>query len=128
MSGVTVFSERYPPRNRKATGLEVLEVELEDASGKVTVDPNGAAVIGYTREVPLAKPKWPSFLSGEPGFLYRTCEIELPLTHDELIRLLRHDLRPDEFHKLVGTFGVFFEIHADFYDEDSGEALQPMEA
>lgn len=122
-----VYSERFPPRNRKQTGLSIIQVEIEDKLGVLKLDLNRAAVIGYTKQLPVAQPGWPSVLSGEPGFLYRNVELEVALTRDELVRLLRHDLRPQEVLKLLELYGAFHEIHDDFYDESSGVALQPME-
>jgi hypothetical protein len=123
----TVFSPRYPPVNRRDTGLSVLQIEMVDGLGILTVDPNRAALIGHTRQLPLSQPKFPSVLTGRPGYLYRTGDgVELALAEDELLRLLRHALRPDEVRRLHELFGAFFETHGDFYDEVSGAALQPM--
>ncbi len=121
------YSEQYPPRNRHETGLGVLDIEVVDRLGVWKMDPNRAALVGYKRELALAEPIGPSTLSGEPGYRYRTCDVELVLTRDELFRLLRRDLRPAEVKKLLETFGAFHEIHDDFYDEVEFVALQPMD-
>lgn len=124
-----VFSDAYPPVNRQLNGLHVLEIQLIDSLGTLVVDPNRAAVIGMTRKLPLYGFVAESVLSGEPAFRYLTCDgLDLALTEDELFRLLRHDLRPEEVLKLRNNFGIFHEIHDDFYREDTGESLQPMEA
>lgn len=123
------FSTKYPPSNRSETGLGVLEIEITGAAGTLKLDPNRAAMIGYSGELPIEDPCWPSTLSGEPGFRYRTCDgVDLSLTPPELIRLLRHDLAPEEVLELHNAFGAFFETHDDFYDEQTGAALQPMES
>ncbi|MBC8741700.1 hypothetical protein F6X40_34630 [Paraburkholderia sp. UCT31] len=85
-------------------------------------------MLGHQRELPFGDPLLlPSVLSGMPSYILRTSEIELALAPRELLRLWRRNLRPDEFFKLRDTYGVFFEIHDDFYFEDTGEALQPVE-
>lgn len=123
-----VYSDQYPPRNRKPTGLDVLDIELLDRLGTLRVDPNRAAVIGYTGALPLLEPVAESCLSGAPGYVYRTREVELCLTRDELLRLRRRSLAPREVLKLLELYGSFHEIHQDFYDEETGEAFQPMQS
>lgn len=124
----TVFSKRYPPVNRRDTGLSVLQIQMVDGHGTLEVDPNRAALIGYTGRLPLTEPCFVSVLSGRPGYLYRNGDgVELALAEDELLRLLRHALRPEEVLRLHALFGAFFETHDDFYDEVSGAALQPMD-
>jgi hypothetical protein len=72
----------------------------------------------------LAKPVGPSDLSGEPGYLYRTHDVQILLTKEELCRLVLRRLFPSEALQLLKRFGEFFEIHNDFYDPDTGEAFQ----
>lgn len=121
------MSDRYPPRNRKVTGLGPIQIEIEDAFGKLTLDANRAAVVGLTRKLPVLGTVANSVLSGQPGYLYRTVDVELALTEAEILRLMRLDLQPQEVKKLHETFGVFYETHDDFYDEETFEALQPRE-
>lgn len=124
-----VYSPKYPPKNRVDTRLHILELEFEDKLGKFKCDLNRAAVIGMTRKLPLALAASQSFLSGEPAFWYRNSDgVEVALSEGEILRLLRHDLRPAEVLKLHRHFGAFHETHDDFYEEESGGALQPMEA
>lgn len=126
----TVFDDRYPPKNRKENGLDILDIQLVDAKKICKLDPNTAAMVGYSKELPVSEPSFPSFLSGKPGYLYRASEgIEIALTEDELLRFLRHDLRSDEAIKLRAHFGIMHEIHDDFYffTETTAEALQSME-
>lgn len=122
------FSDRYPPKNRVDTGLDVLALEISDSLGKWVLDPNRAAVMAYTKKLPVLDPVGPSVLSGEPGYRYRNGDgIDIILTAEELLRFMRHDLQPKEVLKLHETYGVFYETHDDFYDEETGEAIQPME-
>ncbi len=123
-----VYSNKYPPKNRTDTGLHVLQIEVRDRLGVWTMDPNRAAMVGYKQELALAEPVGTSVLSGEPGYGYRTCDVDLVLTRDELFRLLRRALTPAEVQKLLETYGAFHEVHDDFYDEDEFVALQPMES
>lgn len=71
----------------------------------------------------LAKPIGPSDLSGEPGYLYRTHEVQILLTKEELCRLALRRLHPPEVLQLLKRFGEFFEIHDDFYDPQTGEPI-----
>ena len=122
-----VYSDRYPPVNRTETGLYVLQVEIVDGIGKWQLDLNRVAMMAYTKKLPVMRPQTMSVLSSEPAYLYRTCDVELALTADEMLRLMRHDLFPKEVLKLHKLYGAFHETHDDFYDEETGTALQPME-
>lgn len=108
--------------------LGILDIELTDGLGRIVVDPNHSAMLGHTGSLPLHAPKLQSELSGKPAFGYRTDQVTLALAEDELLRLMRHDLRPDEVKQLMETHGVFHEIHSDFYDHETFKALQPMES
>lgn len=125
----TSFSERFPPKNRVDTGLAVIQIEIVGADGVHRTDASGAAVMGFKRLLPVKEPVKPSVLSGEPGFLYRTYDgVEMALTAEEMLRLMRRELRPQEVLKLHSIYGAFFETHFDFYSENTGQAFQPMSA
>lgn len=123
------YSVNYPPKNRTATGLGVTDIEVVYATGVHLFDPNastrgahsGAEGMGLCEPVP----NLPSFLSGQPGYLYRNFELEVALTGEELVRLFMSNLRPAEYFKLAHHFGVFYEISSKFYDEESGIATSP---
>lgn len=124
----TKFSSVYPPQNRVVNDLGHLEIQIRCAMNTVSLDPNTTADAGYCRAIPgLGEPIGCSALSGTPGFLYRTDEIEVVLSEDELIRLFRRDLQPQEVLSLHQQFGAFYETHDDFYDEVTGRSHQPME-
>jgi hypothetical protein len=127
----TQYSKSNPPRNRKKTGLKNIEIEVVGRDKTTRLDPNGAILVVIElpkKGLPFGEPdeKYPSLLSGGPGYLYRTPEVEIALSSGELISLLARDLKPGQFKALSKHFGLFFEIHQDFYDEASGEALQPV--
>ena len=65
---------------------------------------------------------------GEAGdvFLYRTDQVALKLPREKMVALLFRDLSPEDFFILHARFGIFHEIHDDFYDPETGEALQPI--
>jgi hypothetical protein len=120
------MSNKYPPKNRRPNPLlSVITLEIAWKDGSLQLDPNGAAVAAHEESLPLGEPCFASDLSGAPGYEYRTDDITLALARDELYRFLRHDLTPAEFFTLAEKFGVFFEIHDDFYNETTGRALQP---
>ena len=126
---ITTFSNQYPPLNRPMeTNLSVLHLEITSTQGVKILDPNGAAMTAAEGQLPFGEPlaDLPSTISGKPAYRFRTNEVEMALTPDELLRLWQRNLRPDEYFRLREQFGVFFEIHDDFYDEDDGSAIQPM--
>lgn len=117
----------YPPRNRREQSLPVLHIEIEDGNGVHVLDPNSlimAEVSGSLRNM-LRQPVADSMLSGHPGYLFREDDVELALAPDELSRLIRRNLKPGEYLTLRDRFGIFFSIHDDFYEPETGEALQP---
>lgn len=122
------FSKEYPPKNRTRFDVDILETHVLHSGGTLVMDPNAVAMAGIMGELVLLNPVAPSFLSGEPGYLYRNSDgVEMALTRDELLRLFALNLRPEEFLKILGHFGEFYEIHDDFYDMETGEAIQPRE-
>lgn len=121
------YNVNYPPKNRTATGLGTVEIEVVHASGVKTFNPNSATIGAHSgvAGLGLGGPHAPSFLSGEPGYLYRNDKLEVALTGEELVRLFMSNLRSDEFFKLASQFGIFYEISSKFYDDDSGIATSP---
>jgi hypothetical protein len=131
------------PRNRQPHALGDLGIEIEHADGVLETDLNGAvmsALCGLTGEKPAVSQGLPtisavfdplslepisgvrSILSGKLAFKYRTVDVEVALSPDELLRLLAHDLWPDECLGLRKHCGQFHEIHDDFYDPKTGLA------
>lgn len=117
---------RYPPKNRSGKVLGPIEICIEDADGIKTYDPNSLIMTHVERGLPLGGTVGASVISGEPGYRYMEDDVVLILTKDELVRLVEHDLKPEEFKKLRDLYGVFFSIHDDFFDMETGEALQSL--
>lgn len=115
------------PKNRREVALGILDQRILWEGGAVDLDPNGMAMLCVIGDYPLGLPftDQPSILSGAPAYLYQSDDMELALSFEELDRFLRHDLKPDEFFKVLAFAGMHFEIHDDFYDLNSGEAVQP---
>ncbi|MCE6958084.1 hypothetical protein LAZ40_03310 [Cereibacter sphaeroides] len=107
--------------------LDFLRIEVVHRNGTEILDPNGILLAMMRGENAhwAADPDRRSLLSGEPALLYRCIDCEIPLSPEELRRLVTLDLRPDEFRKLKQACGIFHEIHDDFYDPETGEAVQP---
>lgn len=111
--------------------LPLLRIEISHGEGIDVFDPNEVLVAAL--ETQDAASRWPplpggacrSVLSGAPAAIYRTMDKQIPLAPDELRRMILHALEPWEALKMRAIFGDLFEIHADFYDPDTGEALQP---
>ena len=104
-----------------------LRIDIEDADGIHHFDPNSlvlAVVDGQQRHWrPI--PDLASELSRQDAVWYRSHDVTLCLTLEELERLVMLRLTRDEYMTLQSRHGIVFEWHEDFYDPDSGEALQP---
>lgn len=123
------FSEKFPPINRISSGLGTIDIDIQDAKGVKRYSPNTLAIALIEGELSHLEPipGVSSVISKKPAFGYTTDEVQLALTFEELTRLVGRSLRPAEFFTLAVKYGVFFEIHDDFYDEDTGKALQPAD-
>jgi hypothetical protein len=130
--------------------LDSLKIKVEHAAGTENVCPNsiiGCAIWAVTGEEPewrgrrngflegsalfnpIALKPMPdavSVISGEPAVVYKAEDYAIPMTVAELLRFIRHDLRPDEFKVLLAKYGPIHEIHDDFYDPRTGDAWQPI--
>lgn len=119
----------HPPKNRLATPREVLDIEVEHASGIEHFDPNTQIMALVVRPSFVAAWKTVegarSVISGEPAIILRTHDLEVPLTVDEYAGLVGSELEPHEVKALLRTYGSAFEWHDDFYDPETGEAFQP---
>jgi hypothetical protein len=118
--------EYQTPKNRKETRLDILDIEIESFEGIHKFDPNTMARVAYTGDYPdmLPVPKLKSEISFQPAYLVRVDNIELALSFQELDRFFRHALRKREVKYLLKTYGMFHDIHEDFYWE--GTKQQPM--
>ncbi len=121
----------HPPRNRLPTERHFLDMEVEHLSGVEHFDPNTQIMALATQPdfVAAWKPVegTKSVISGRPAIVYRTADLEIPLTVDEYAGLVGCELEPEEFRTLLETYGTFHEIHDDFYCPVSGEAFQPKD-
>jgi hypothetical protein len=115
-------------RNRKAQSLPLLWLEVEDQNGVQVFDPNKIVLW----DMKGGAHKLRSFTL-EPDLenivhkcvIYRSDNIEVRLTIAQLHRLINLSLRPLEYFQLVSLFGMAHEWHEDFYDPETGAALQP---
>jgi hypothetical protein len=123
-----VEDKNFPPKNRAAQSLPLLEIKVECVEGLVTFDPNSLAmaVVDGTLFQRMLTPVGKSFLSDRPGYRFRDDDIAVVLHADEIKRLVCHELSSEQYFKLREHFGMFFLIHDDFYDPETGEAMQPM--
>lgn len=118
------LSELYPPKNRTVReGLGPIDIVVVSADREHLFDPNGAVLLGIRRGLNLGVPGEISDISREAAYRYETSEVTLALTRDELYRLIQHDLRPEEYLALRERYGIFFDIHEDFYDHESAQTL-----
>lgn len=111
--------------------LNVIEIEISGTASRTVFTCNNLAIVSRN-PVPFRR-----FLGDQredlsdasevPGtYMYRTDEVRLNLTFEELMRVITRSLRPAEFLALKAKCGIFHEIHGDFYSDD-GVCLQPKE-
>ena len=128
----------WPPKNRRHHRLSVLRIEIEDAEGIQVFDPNGVVLWDLMGGTTRLKPY--NLIADMHGrlygigltidnrvVLYRSDDLEIRLTPDQLHRLISLNITPNEYDHLRELFGMFYEIHEDFYDPETGAALQPRE-
>jgi hypothetical protein len=123
-----MINGKYLPKNRLPRELPILRIEIEDKDGLMVFDPNGLVLACHQGEHVqwLRNPELKSDVSGRPGAVkYRSQNIELNLSPHEIYQLVMLQLSPRSFFRLAGKYGIFFEIHDDYYDMETGEALQP---
>jgi hypothetical protein len=122
------WSEKHPPIGRAAAQDQGNVVGFEHGSGTLNI--NCIRIEQQTLNefswMASFEPCATSVLSALPSFIYHSGEVSVPLTRSEIARLLRFSLSRGEYFRLVEKFGVFFEICAFFYDEETGEALHPV--
>lgn len=121
---------RERPANPLCEGVHFLTITILGADGLQEYDPNGVTLAGLQGQIAAMRPleEHPSILSGRPGVLIRTSEDQFALTPDEAQRFFLLALTPGEFDRFCDVVGATFELHDDFYDPDTGEALQPKTA
>lgn len=114
--------------------LPVLRLEVAERDKVLVFDPNSllVAIMSGNFDARLMEPAeyWPSMISGHPGLQYRCRDMVIELSPTEMDRFLRHDLNPEEYQAIRLRYPWqpqdFFDIHDDFYDPATGEALQPL--
>ncbi|WP_394155787.1 hypothetical protein [Loktanella salsilacus] len=112
----------------KSKIIDFVRIEIHHANGIEAFDANTIIMTCFNTPEQisnLVSPGNPSFLSGQPALLYKTFQFETWLTHEEIYRMTMRNLNPAEALKLLELYGPVFEIHSDFYDDSTGEALQP---
>lgn len=106
---------------------ENILVTLIDAAEARTMCPNCFTVAVATGDLDFeADYNLLDDITGLPGAVKFVNHFEnYTLAPRTMLRLLAHDLRPDEWKALVAKHGEQFMLHDDFYSED-GEAYQPV--
>lgn len=112
-----------------------LIITIDDGKEKIALCPNHSIgyVLGMIPEDTMKK--YPSDtrkeqvceICGDAGALYKDGEAEFKLCKKHLESLLKRALKPEEFKKLYSRVGNVYILHDDFYDPDTGEAIQPVE-
>ena len=119
----------FTPRNRTEKPLPLLRIEIRHANGVLAYDPNSLITAAIRDPVSIlgCKPLKDavSVISGHPAVVYAADDVEAPMTTTEVLALVHLSLQPAEYFALRERFGIFHEIHDDFYDLETGLALQP---
>jgi hypothetical protein len=144
--------ENHPPRNRLADDLDLPWIEITDAVKTLRTTSNGlvnCVVWGATGQQPrdrhgnlvsqfdgeaavfnpldlVARDDVPSLLSDEPSIQLRMEDMSIDLSPEEFLRLIARELTTDEYMVLRDHFGMFYDIHADFYDDQTGRSRHKM--
>lgn len=116
------------PRNRAKNILSALDLRIGDGRNTNFFTPNAiqSAALGWDMAPPTWKCLRTSILSGHPAITYQADDLAFALSQDEVRRLILRALTPGEYFALIDRFGEFFDIHDDFYDPETGEAVQPI--
>lgn len=106
-------------------GIEILGNTISNGTDEITLCPNH--LIGY--EVTFeSSPKMPCAVCGEDGYHYVTFDkdIDTHLCKKHVHQLIDRNLTPEAFFTLYESFPEAFLLHDDFYDEETGESIQPV--
>lgn len=119
---------RTEAKNRQATSLDTLEIQIETNEGILEFEPNSLAYAVSqwdwdSEMIPIDNLK--SELSGEPAYYVRVDDLEIALSLLEIDRFFRHDLKKSEHKKLLEKYGTFYDISSSFYFDS--KAWQPMD-
>ncbi len=117
------------------TNIEELLITLDDGHRRTVVCPNHLPLFAGTLFEHPDVDSTPSQLEapvdcelcGHPGLLYQDFDAKFHLCESHLRDLIRHRLSPADFHALFRRVGNVFMLHGDFYDPETGEALQPVD-
>ena len=115
------------PTNPNCADLGPLDIEITHAGGRIRRDPNGIVLMALHDDISVLEPlpDHLSVLSGAPAILVRTNEDDFALTPEEARRFYLLALTPAEFFRFCEEVGAVYELHDDFYDPETGQALQP---
>jgi hypothetical protein len=123
-----VSSNDYPPRNRRAEPLPCWLVEIVHKDGIKTFDPVGLILYVIRRGEELLKLKpmcgLYSDVSNQPAVLYRSNDVEIALSPEELYRLASYSLHCGEYQRLRNEFGIFHEIDAKHYPFELSSSVE----
>ena len=125
------MTDPFIPHHRLPATLPDGVVEIEDAGGAIKRLDGEALLVAVAGEysghkpMNLGEPGFESTLSGGPGYLLRTEDVELALGLGEIVHLLLNALTPEQYFKLRELYGPFDLIGETYYDPGTGQARQP---
>lgn len=108
-------------------------VEMDDGNGRIVLCPNHVLIYSGNLFNNVAIDPLPSELNehihceicDKPGIYYRDPDVVVYLCKEHLFRWNTLNLSPQDFYAMYHRLGNVFMLHEDFYDSETGEALQP---
>lgn len=103
---------KYPKRNRAINALSPLYRQVEHGDGVLDLTASEMERVCNTTTLHGRQPvpELTSVLSGKPACLYRTNEVEIALTTQEICRLQGGKLTEQEVKQLAELFGAFYGL------------------
>lgn len=118
------------PNDPTCADVPLVRVKIVHGNGTLDLDLNELFMAAATGDLARLQPAEgiTSVVTNDPGVLFRTPEAQIGLSPAEADRLAAHSLSPEEFFAICDAVGCIWLTHDDFYDPETGEALQPMMA
>lgn len=108
--------------------VESIVTTFVDKNKEQHLCPNCYTSAAYHKELVFEdNPEFICDVTGRAGAVkYLTRDEHYTLSTPIMLRLVEHNLTPEEYFKLIGKYGEHsYMLHDDFYTEN-GEAIQPI--
>ena len=117
--------------NRCGKDLQIIECHITDKNKTITLCPNCLCIFLYNDcgEEFENSDEYICDITGKRGAIrFKSGNEKYFLEKEIMLRLLKHNLKPDEYFALTEKYNENNNmLHDDFYYPDTGEAVQPMD-